>query len=160
MLGVLGVATRIACRNSLGSAFSSRDTRPVFGPGHLGQHRRVHRGHRGGKMATRDASELHALASRRLSPAPIPPEFLGARWRAAERAPSKVASDYYRFQLLTGCRGVEIQGHELHEYQPIRAGDVDYRAGRCACGTRRTGGITSCCSLGRRFRSRRRNCAG
>jgi hypothetical protein len=39
------------------------------------------------------------------SPAPIPPEFLGAWWRAAENAPPKVASDYYRFQLLTGCRG-------------------------------------------------------
>jgi len=44
-------------------------------------------------------------------PAPIPPELLGTWWRAAERAPSQVASDYYRFQLLTGCRGVEI--HEL-----------------------------------------------
>jgi hypothetical protein len=37
--------------------------------------------------------------------------------RAAENAPSKVASDYYRFQLLTGCRGVEICGHKLHEYR-------------------------------------------
>ena len=63
-------------------------------------------------------------------PAPIPPELLGAWWRAAERAPSQVASDYYRFQLLTGCRGVEIHGHKLHEYPPIRVGDVDHRAGR------------------------------
>jgi hypothetical protein len=42
-------------------------------------------------------------------PAPIPPKLLAAWWRAAERAPSQVASDCYRFQLLTGCRGVEIQ---------------------------------------------------
>jgi len=63
-------------------------------------------------------------------PAPIPPELLGAWWRAAERAPSQVASDYYCFQLLTGCRGVEIHGHKLHKYPPIRVGDVDQRAGR------------------------------
>jgi len=34
------------------------------------------------------------------------------------------------FQLLTGCRGVEIHGHKLHKYPPIRVGDVDQRAGR------------------------------
>jgi hypothetical protein len=54
------------------------------------------------------------------SPALIPPEFLGAWWRVAVKAPSQVASDYYRFQLLTGCRGVEICGHKLHEYPPAR----------------------------------------
>jgi hypothetical protein len=48
--------------------------------------------------------------------------------RRLVRAPSKVASDYYRFQLLTGCRGVEICGHKLHEYPSIRLGDVDHRA--------------------------------
>src|SRR4029077_18670918 len=53
-------------------------------------------------------------------PAPIPPELLGAWWRAAERAPSQVAADYYRFQLLTGCRGVEIHGHKLHKYPPTQ----------------------------------------
>jgi hypothetical protein len=63
-------------------------------------------------------------------PAPIPPELLGAWWRAAGKAPSQVASDYYCFQLLTGCRGVEIHGHKLHKYPPIRVGDVDQRAGR------------------------------
>jgi hypothetical protein len=63
-------------------------------------------------------------------PAPIPPELLGSWWRAAEKAPSQVASDYYRFQLLTGCRGVEIHGHKLHKYPPITVGDVDQRAGR------------------------------
>jgi hypothetical protein len=35
-------------------------------------------------------------------PAPIPPELLGAWWRAAERAPSQVASDYYRFSVADG----------------------------------------------------------
>lgn len=59
-------------------------------------------------------------------PVPIPPELLGAWWRAAEKAPSQVASDYYRFQLLTGCRGVEIHGHKLHKYPPIRV--VERRA--------------------------------
>jgi integrase len=63
-------------------------------------------------------------------PAPIPPELLGSWWRAAEKAPSKLASDYYRFQLLIGCRGVEIHGHMLHRYPPIRVGDVDHRGGR------------------------------
>jgi hypothetical protein len=42
-------------------------------------------------------------------PAPIPPELLRAWWRAAERAPSQVASDYYRFQLLT-TDGVSRRG--------------------------------------------------
>jgi hypothetical protein len=64
------------------------------------------------------AEQPHALVRR----APNPPDFLGAWWRVAERAPSKVPSDYYRFQLLTGCRGVEICGHKLHEYPPIRVG--------------------------------------
>jgi hypothetical protein len=36
-----------------------------------------------------------------------------------------VAADFYRFQLLTGCRGVEIHGHKLHGYPPISVGDVD-----------------------------------
>jgi hypothetical protein len=63
-------------------------------------------------------------------PAPIPPGLLGAWWRAAERAPSQLAADYYRFQLLTGCSGVEIHGLKLHQYPPIRVGDVDQRAGR------------------------------
>lgn len=32
--------------------------------------------------------------------------------RAALSAPSKIAADYYCFQLLTGCRGVEIHGKQ------------------------------------------------
>ena len=74
-------------------------------------------------------------------PAPIPPELLGAWGRAAERAPSRVASDYYRFQLLAGCRGVEIHGHKLREYPPIRVGDVSRQALQIAkrnCAGRRT----------------------
>lgn len=63
-------------------------------------------------------------------PSPIPPVLLGAWWRAAGIAPSQVAADYYRFQLLTGCRGIEIHGHKLHGYPPIRVADVDQRAGR------------------------------
>jgi hypothetical protein len=41
-----------------------------------------------------------------------------------------VAADYYRFQLLAGCRGIEIHGHKQHGYPPILVGDVDQRAGR------------------------------
>lgn len=41
-----------------------------------------------------------------------------------------MAADYYRFQLLTGCRGIEIHGHKLHGYPPLTVGDVDQRAGR------------------------------
>ena len=64
------------------------------------------------------------------NPAPIPPELLGGWWRAAGTAPSKVASDYYRFQLLTGCRGIEIHGSKRDGYPPIVARDVDRQGGR------------------------------
>lgn len=70
------------------------------------------------------------ISAPRGDPSPIPPELLGAWWRAAAVAPSQVASDYYRFQLLTGCRGIEIHGHKQHGNPPIRVGDVDLRAGR------------------------------
>lgn len=70
------------------------------------------------------------IAASRGDPSPIPPELLGAWWRAAGIAPSQVAADYYRFQLLTGCRGIEIHGHKLHGYPPITVGDVDQRSGR------------------------------
>lgn len=70
------------------------------------------------------------ISASRGDPSPIPPELLGAWWRAASKAPSQVASDYYRFQLLTGCRGIEIHGHKQHGYPPIRVGDVDQRGGR------------------------------
>lgn len=64
------------------------------------------------------------------NPAPIPPELLGRWWEAAAAAPSKVASDYYRFQLLTGCRGVEIHGSKRDGYPPIAVRDVDRNGGR------------------------------
>lgn len=64
------------------------------------------------------------------NPSPIPPERLGAWWRAAVVAPSKVAADYYRFQLLTGCRGGEIHGNKRHGYEPIKVGDVDCKGGK------------------------------
>lgn len=70
------------------------------------------------------------ISAPRGDPSPIPPELLGAWWRAAGIAPSQVAADYYRFQLLTGCRGIEIHGHKRHGYPPITVGDVDRRAGR------------------------------
>lgn len=70
------------------------------------------------------------ISAPRGDPSPIPPELLGEWWRAAGIAPSQVAADYYRFQLLTGCRGIEIHGHKQHGYPPITVGDVDLRAGR------------------------------
>ncbi|MBK1613670.1 integrase [Rubrivivax gelatinosus] len=70
------------------------------------------------------------LAPAKGNPAPIPPERLGAWWRAATIAPSRVAADYYRFQLLTGCRGGEIHGSKRHGYKPIKVGDVDLDAGK------------------------------
>ena len=70
------------------------------------------------------------LAPQKGDPSPIPPERLGAWWRAAGAAPSKVAADYYRFQLLTGCRGVEIHGSKRHDYPPIKVSDVDRSGGK------------------------------
>jgi hypothetical protein len=70
------------------------------------------------------------LASSPGNPSPIPPERLGAWWRASAVAPSRVAADYYRFQLLTGCRGGEIHGNKRHGYEPIKVGDVDREMGK------------------------------
>jgi hypothetical protein len=70
------------------------------------------------------------LAPSRGNPSPIPPERLGAWWRAAGIAPSRVAADYYRFQLLTGSRGGEIHGNKRYGYEPIKVGDVDCNAGK------------------------------
>ncbi len=64
------------------------------------------------------------------APKPIPPEYLGAWWRAAceagteEVGGSELAGDYYKFQLLTGCRGVEILG-DAYGNEPMRVRDVD-----------------------------------
>ena len=70
------------------------------------------------------------LTAAKGNPSPIPPERLGAWWRAAVAAPSRVAADYYRFQLLTGCRGGEIHGDKRHGYAPIKVGDVDCELGK------------------------------
>ncbi len=70
------------------------------------------------------------LAPAKGNPAPISPERLGAWWQAAGVAPSKVAADCYRFQLLTGCRGGEIHGNKRHDYPPIKVGDVDLEGGK------------------------------
>ncbi|RCW65165.1 tyrosine-type recombinase/integrase [Pseudorhodoferax soli] len=67
------------------------------------------------------------LAPPRGKPAPLPAEKLGAWWLAA-CAFDRVAADYYRFQLLTGCRGVEIHGDKRYEYQPIKVGDLNVGA--------------------------------
>ena len=95
------------------------------------------------------------LAPPKGDPTPIPPERLGAWWNAARKASSRIAGDYYRFQLLTGCRGVEIHGHKKLGYPPLRVADVDL-AGRPghACATRRTGRTTGSCCRARRWRWR------
>lgn len=65
---------------------------------------------------------------------PIKARHLGAWWRAACAAGgsdvggSSAAADYYRFQLLTGCRGVEILGDDYGN-EPIRVCDVDLADG-------------------------------
>lgn len=69
------------------------------------------------------------LAAPKGDPAPIPPERLGAWWNAA-LACGRVAADYYRFQLLTGCRGGEIHGSKRYGYAPMKVGDVDLVGGR------------------------------
>jgi len=71
-----------------------------------------------------------ALPPSRGNPTPIPPEKLGAWWQAACAAPSRVSSDYYQFQLLTGCRGGEIHGDKHYDYPPIKVGDVNCDGGK------------------------------
>ncbi|MGB3704546.1 MAG: integrase arm-type DNA-binding domain-containing protein [Castellaniella sp.] len=70
------------------------------------------------------------LAPPRGDPKPIPAEKLGAWWLAACASPRRVAANYYRFQLLTGCRGVEILGEKKYDYEPIRVRDVNLETGR------------------------------
>lgn len=70
------------------------------------------------------------IAPPRGNPTPIPAEKLGAWWLAACASPRRVAANYYRFQVLTGCRGVEIHGAKKYEYEPIKVGDVDLKTGR------------------------------
>lgn len=43
------------------------------------------------------------------NPTPIPPEKLGAWWKAATAKAGSVAADFYRLMLLTGARGGEVK---------------------------------------------------
>jgi integrase len=61
------------------------------------------------------------LAATKGNPTPIPPEKLGAWWRAAGAA-GTVGADQLRFQLLTGCRPGEAAA--------IRVADFDSRGAR------------------------------
>ncbi len=70
------------------------------------------------------------MAPPRGNPKPIPEEKLGAWWLAACACPQRIAANYYRFQLLTGCRGVEIHGDKKYDYAPIMVGDVNLKAGK------------------------------
>jgi len=63
-------------------------------------------------------------------PTPIPAEKLSAWWQAACASHRRVAANYYRFQLLTGCRGIEILGAKKYDYEPIRIRDVNLGTGR------------------------------
>lgn len=67
------------------------------------------------------------LPAPRGKPAPIPAEKVGAWWLAA-CASDRVAADYFRFQLLTACRGGEIKGNKRFKYEPIKVGDVNVEA--------------------------------
>ncbi len=61
-------------------------------------------------------------------PTPIPPERLGAWWRAATGRAGSPAADGCRFILLTGCRPGEVFGSA---YAPgMTVGDVDLVGGR------------------------------
>ena len=86
----------------------------------------------GKAVAGRDRIVLKSTVGK---PSPIPPERLGIWWRCALRAAgdeiggSAEAADYLRFQLLTGCRGVEIHG-DAYGNEPIRVRDVDLAGGR------------------------------
>ncbi|MCX7144184.1 MAG: integrase family protein [Proteobacteria bacterium] len=86
----------------------------------------------GKEVAGRDRIVLPATKG---DPKPIPPEYLAAWWDAAcsagsdEVGGSELAGDYYRFQLLTGCRGVEIHGDDYGN-EPIRVRNVDITGAR------------------------------
>ena len=70
------------------------------------------------------------LAPPKGDPISDPARAAGAWWNAAGKASSRIAGDYYRFQLLTGCRGVEIHGHKKLGYPPLRVADVDLQGAR------------------------------
>ena len=62
------------------------------------------------------------------SPKPIPPELLGAWWRAASGLAGNVAADGCRLILLTGCRPGEIFGSAFNP--GLTVGDVDLAGAR------------------------------
>lgn len=62
------------------------------------------------------------------NPTPIPPERLGAWWRAASAKAGSAAADGCRLILLTGCRPGEIFGST---FEPgLKVGDVDLTGAR------------------------------
>lgn len=72
------------------------------------------------------------------NPKPIPPERLGAWWRAATTRSGNAAADGCRMILLTGCRPGEIFGNQGTDAddkhtvftEGLRVGDVDLIGGR------------------------------
>ncbi len=62
------------------------------------------------------------------SPTPVPPEKLGAWWRAATARASQPSADGCRFILLTGCRPGEVFG-SAHA-TGLLVGDVDIAGAR------------------------------
>ena len=62
------------------------------------------------------------------SPKPIPPELLGAWWRAASQLAGNVSADGCRLILLTGCRPGEVFGSAFSS--GLTVGDVDLAGGR------------------------------
>ena len=57
---------------------------------------------------------------------PMNPKHIGAWWQAATNSDQTDAANYYRFQLLTGCRGVEIMGDDFGN-EPILVKNVNQR---------------------------------
>jgi hypothetical protein len=66
----------------------------------------------------------------------------------------------YPFQLLTECRSVEIHGHKLHQYPPIRVGDVDQRAGGVLLRDAKNRSDHKLVLSRQAFQIAKRNCAG
>ncbi|MDB5779961.1 MAG: hypothetical protein JWP93_2326 [Polaromonas sp.] len=62
-------------------------------------------------------------------PKPIPPERLGAWWRAATALKGNVGADGLRFMLLTGCRPGEVFGNP-QEPEGLRVRDVNLEGAR------------------------------
>ena len=63
------------------------------------------------------------------APRPIPPEKLGAWWRAASDMTGHPGADGLRFMLLTGCRPGEVFG-DVYENTGLTVADVDMAGAR------------------------------